>query len=75
MDLPPCPLSPTAGIQLNEPIGRNVPQPVIAAMQQNAGVQPYLLDHLVGALLEKQRYFDAECLGGLEIQHHHIFGG
>ena len=34
-----------------------------------------LFDHLVGALLEKQRYFDAECLGGLEIQQHHIFDG
>src|SRR6516165_8551960 len=31
-------------------------------------------DHLVGALLEKQRYFDAKCLGGLEVDHQFEFG-
>src|SRR5262249_22916885 len=40
----------------------------ISGCEQSQQSSP-LFDHLVGALLEKQRHFDAKCLGGLEVDY------
>jgi len=45
----------------------------ISGCEQSQQSSP-LFDHLVGALLEKQRHFDAKCLGGLEVDYQFEFG-
>jgi hypothetical protein len=49
------------------------PRSAISGREQMQQVAP-LLDHLVGAYKERGRHFEAERLGGLEIDHELVFG-
>src|SRR5216684_388650 len=45
-----------------------------ATRRWTRNMRAHSLDHLVGALLEKQRYVEAKRFGGLEIDHQFVFG-
>jgi hypothetical protein len=51
-----------------------LPVAVVAMSVIRAAIAAASFDHLVGALLKKPRYVEAECLGSLEVDEELEFG-